>query len=71
MMSFWKRQEWNDGLEGVISSVEGCGGRVTVEARRLLGAVDREEISFDDSIELFVKYVKGEISEQQIYKKLP
>lgn len=67
-MSIWKGEQWNDGLEGIVSSIEGCGGSLTVEARRLLGALDREEISHQDSIEAYVRYVKGEIAEEQMYQ---
>ena len=68
-MSSWKGNEWDDGLDGVVASVEGCGGSLIIEARRLLGAIEREEISFDDAIELFVKYIHGEITEDQMYIK--
>ena len=67
-MSKWKGHEWNDGLEGVVASVEGCGGSLTIEARRLIGAIEREEISFDNAIELFVKFIQGEIDEEQMYQ---
>ena len=67
-MSIWKGQEWNDGLEGIVASVEGCGGSLTVEARRLIGAVKRGEVLLDESLELFVKYIHGEITEEQMYQ---
>ena len=67
-MSIWKGKEWNDGLDGIVSAVEGCGGSLTVEARRLIGAIEREEMLFDNAIELYARFIKGEITEQQIYQ---
>ena len=67
-MSILKGKEWNDDLDGIVASVEGCGGSLTVEARRLIDAVEREEMSFDNAIELYARFIKGEISEQQIYQ---
>ena len=68
-MSFWKGNEWNDGLEGIVASVEGCGGSLRVEGRRLIGAINRKEISFDNAIELYIKFIQGKISEEWIYSK--
>ena len=67
-MSIWKGKEWNDGLDGIVAAVEGCGGSLTVEARRLIDAVEREEMSFDKAIELYARFIKGEITELQIYQ---
>ena len=67
-MSKWKDLEWNDGLDGVVASIEGSGRSLMVEGRRLIGAINKGEISLDQSIDRYVRFLEGEITESEIYE---
>ncbi len=56
-MQVWKGHVWNDGLQGYVDMIEECGGVITVEARSLIGAIDRGEISRQVAIDLYIDHI--------------